>query len=82
MSHQPRYLAYCRSQGNAPDRQLEVDREAWPGGVMCGYMLWIRKRWCEWKKLKDYGPNWILSDTDHAEFDGWLNSDEDARQAA
>jgi hypothetical protein len=38
----PRYLAYCRAHGESdPEAMLERDREAWPGGCMTGFVLWI-----------------------------------------
>ena len=38
----PRYLAYCRATGGlSPDATLERDREQYPGGCMCGFILWI-----------------------------------------
>lgn len=41
MKYQPRYLAYCNANGLTPEEQLERDRAAYPGGCMCGYILWI-----------------------------------------
>ena len=37
----PRYVAYARFHGRSPAEMLEHDRAAWPGGCMCGFMLWI-----------------------------------------
>ena len=61
---------------------LERDREAYPGGVMCGYILWISEQWRLWRTEKGYGPNPILSEIDHAEFDRWLNTRATFREAA
>jgi hypothetical protein len=49
----PRYLAYAKAHGHEgdPEGMLEHDREAWPGGCMCGFMLWIQARWSEHGKL-------------------------------
>ena len=38
----PRYVVYSLLQGNDPATQLEVDRKRWPGGCMCGFILWSR----------------------------------------
>ncbi len=35
------YSAYCRYHGNTPKQQFKKDKEKWPGGLMCGYILWI-----------------------------------------
>lgn len=47
----PRYLAYCRSQGHPdPDVMLKVDNERWPGGIMCGFILWMSDQWSAFEK--------------------------------
>lgn len=70
-TYQPRYVAYCVAQGRDPDAQLAHDSEAWPGGCMCGFMLWIGERWNEWEKL--FGKRPIKGPDVHAAFDKWLN---------
>jgi hypothetical protein len=49
---QPRYAAYCVKNGKNPDEMLEADRKRWPGGVMCGYILWIQKSILRYRKAK------------------------------
>lgn len=78
----PRYLAYCAVNGKTPDEMLRYDDKRWPGGRMAGYILWIGERWQEWRAEKGYGPRYILSDTDHAEFDTWLNTKATFQEAA
>jgi hypothetical protein len=46
----PRYVLWAKLHGNTPEYQLEVDRERWPGGSMCGYSLWIDKKASEFAK--------------------------------
>jgi hypothetical protein len=72
--YQPRYLAYCASHGKTPAQMLRHDRKAWPGGKMCGFILWISARWQEWKKANGRGRWDVLSQADHDNFDAWLNS--------
>ncbi len=69
----PRYLAYCYAHGVPdPDAMLELDRERWPGGVMCGFILWINARWAEWRELQNIDRDYPLSPVDQAMFDLWL----------
>lgn len=68
----PRYLAYCRAQGTPdPDRMLERDRERWPGGVMCGFTLWLSDRWQAWFRAIGGEPR-IVFEEHHRAFDRWL----------
>lgn len=41
----PRYLRYCEVHGKTPEEMSAHDDEAWPGGKMCGFMLWISAAW-------------------------------------
>ena len=38
------YLAYCRAHGKTPEEMAEHDAAEWPGGRMCGYILWMGER--------------------------------------
>ena len=40
----PRYLAYCKAHGNTPEEQMSADADAFPGGKMCGFILWMGER--------------------------------------
>jgi hypothetical protein len=40
----PRYLAYCKAHGNTPEEQKELDEREYPGGSMCGFMLWVSQK--------------------------------------
>jgi len=45
----PRYVAYCLAHGaSSPDEMRERDRLAWPGGRMCGFILWMNAQWIDW----------------------------------
>lgn len=69
----PRYLAYCRVNGQAhPDKMLERDRASWPGGHMCGFMLWIQRKWFQWEKATGWKSHWPKGDEQHKSFDTWL----------
>lgn len=39
----PRYLQYARAHGRSGEEQLAHDKEAWPGGAMCGFILWMKQ---------------------------------------
>lgn len=47
----PRFELYAAEHGRTPDQQLEWDRAQWPGGMMCGFILWIDERKEEFRKL-------------------------------
>lgn len=49
--YNPRYVAYASEYGRSPEQQLEHDREAWPGGLMCGFILWSNERLTEYAKI-------------------------------
>jgi len=71
---QPRYLAYCAAHGKTPDEMLAHDDERWPGGVMCGYILWIGDRWIEWKVAVNWPKEGVIGARQHREFDAWLSA--------
>lgn len=65
----PRYEAYARAHGRAPEAMLEHDDERWPGGKMCGFMVWVSQRKQEWMKLHGRkGDLGLVSDEDQASF--------------
>lgn len=71
----PRYLAYARAHGEPdPEAMFEIDDERWPGGRMCGFMLWIGSMWnnffIEVHGMK--GKPDVLRQKDHDDFDQWL----------
>ena len=41
---QSRYIYYAKSQGNTPENQLIIDEEKYPGGRMCGFILYISEK--------------------------------------
>ena len=72
-----RYYQYARAHGRKPDEQLAHDDEAWPGGKMCGYLLWNSRRLEEFRRflgLKSGQPLW---DADYKAYDAWLARDVD-----
>lgn len=76
----PRYLQYCRANGGlTPDAMLERDRERYPGGCMCGFILWhsaklneARQTHREFFYIEIGGnPGGLI---DHAGYDRWLRA--------
>lgn len=56
------FTAYARAHGREPAAMLERDRERWPGGVMCGFILWVAARKLEFAgafPCKMIGPDLI-----------------------
>jgi hypothetical protein len=79
----PYFVAYARVHGRTTDEQMRHDEEAWPGGKMTGFTLWIREQWAAWWEWRKTQPapllaktfvNYIKSEEDHASFAGRLAS--------
>lgn len=43
MIFNPRFVIYAKAHGMSPEAMLEHDAAAWPGGKMCGFILWMSK---------------------------------------
>jgi len=71
---QPRYLAYCAAHGRDPKSQLANDDQEWPGGVMCGYILWITDQWASWKREVKWPRGAPIFQQQHEAFDEWLRN--------
>jgi len=57
--YQKRYIAYAKAKNMTPDEVFEYDKETYPGGCMCGFILWI----CEKKRsFKKNNPDAIDGD--------------------
>jgi hypothetical protein len=73
----PRFVVYAISQGRMPEQQLEHDTKEFPGGKMCGFILWMNSQWRAYFELRGWkrtgADEHILSQEDHAEFDKWLS---------
>lgn len=70
----PRYVAYAAAHGRTPKEQSDYDKERWPGGCMCGFILWINKAWGVWSEESGEKPDsggrfWP---DQHKRFDAWL----------
>lgn len=66
----PRFVAYAASNGLTPEAQIEADRTRYPGGLMCGFILWSDERLREF-----FGtpvPSGIKAER-WAEYDAWLS---------
>jgi hypothetical protein len=37
----PRYVRFAEVHGKSPEAQLDFDQVRWPGGCMCGFILWM-----------------------------------------
>lgn len=48
----PRYVEYCRAHGKTPDEMLAFDTKRWPGGKMCGFILW------NMDKVQEFTSQW------------------------
>lgn len=73
-AYNPRYLAYAAAHGRDPEAMLAHDAEAWPGGNMTGFLLWISERWQAFGNVRGVrAPRYYpWSDEDHADFDRFI----------
>lgn len=56
-------VLFALAHGRTPEEQLAADDVRWPGGVMCGYLLWIsqaQQRWNAEKKRDASVPNFAV----------------------
>ena len=65
-----RYVAYANAHGKTARTMLPFDRKRWPGGVMCGYIIWINGKWNEFAKAIGVERYWAGLQQDR--FDAWL----------
>lgn len=47
------YTLYAKAYDNTPDDQMVADQEKWPGGRMCGFILWMNAAWRKFDELHD-----------------------------
>lgn len=73
MSWNPRFVAYATAHGHTPESMIQHDRLRWPGGQMCGFILWIGQQWQQWREAFNYRGE-LLGPAEHAAFDQWLAS--------
>ena len=62
--YNPRYLEYCKAHGKTFDNMLKADRIKYPGGCMCGFILWMSEKWYNF-------------DTRHPEFKPYVRTKEE-----
>lgn len=75
-TYQPRYLAYCAAHGKTPGEMRVHDTALFPGGPMCGFILWISQQWRAWKEANNRGTWDVLSEADHDSFDRFISATE------
>lgn len=67
-----RYVIYAAAHGRSPADQLAQDRIDWPGGSMCGFLLWSRARRFDWAWAHRRSSNWIRTTAEDLGYDEWL----------
>lgn len=68
----PRYVAYAVLSGKTVEQALADDEVQYPGGRMCGYILWIGAQWERFYRLNGWRWDHLKSLEDHDRFDAWL----------
>lgn len=69
----PRFVHYAREHNRTPEQMLLHDKKRFPGGSMCGFMLWINERWNEFCIKARISREFICTPEQRA-FDAWLNT--------
>jgi hypothetical protein len=77
MKYQHRYVQYALAHGVKPGAMRDQDRKRWPGGSMCGFILWGRRSaqaFAEENTCRDFASVELkLGCTSaHAVYDEWL----------
>lgn len=71
MNWNPLYVSYANSRGRTPEEMLKVDDVSFPGGSMCGYLIWISQAWQAWDRI--FNPRQAHhSENDREDFTKWL----------
>ncbi len=71
----PYYLSYCEAHGRTPEEMKAHDRKLYPGGRMCGYMIWNQNKWGEFAKAHGMSRLELRSMDDlHDRFAAWLRT--------
>jgi hypothetical protein len=71
--YQHRYIVYCRSNGNEPEKQLETDKERYPGSCMCGFICWIHEMWSDFYKNAKLDSKLPKTEEIHDMFDKFID---------
>ena len=48
----PNYVAYARAHGKTPEEMMAYDTDAWTGGCMCGFIIWISEQKTAFFKIR------------------------------
>lgn len=58
----PNYLAYCKAHGKTPEEMIASDEKEYPGGKMCGFIIWISQ---QERRYKTKHPENFIGDFIH-----------------
>lgn len=65
----PYFLAYCRANGNTVDQQIQKDEIEYPGGRMCGFILWTNEKQKNFlKKYPNIPSSLVASHPEYSNF--------------
>ncbi len=64
----PYFAAYAAEHGRTPEEQLAHDRVEFPGGCMCGFILWSSARWREFRAARGMHRDEPTTDEHRAEY--------------
>lgn len=67
-----RFKIYCKANNNTVEQQKVIDRLAFPGKMLCGFVLWVSTYWDEWHEETKTPRYQSHTMEDHQRFDAWL----------
>jgi hypothetical protein len=70
-----RYLAYCNSNSKTVEEQIFSDFQTYPGGVMCGFICWMRDKIKDFRMLNGIEGERGLTIAEHLELDKFLEEE-------
>ena len=72
--HTRRFQSYARAHGVTPEAMLAMDRTAFPGGCMAGFIAWVAQRWSAWDASRGQKDARYRTDAEQEAFDAWLEA--------
>lgn len=70
--HSYRFIVYAISNGNTPDKQLEIDTIAYPDNKYQPFLSWAMTKISEWKNTMGLPRHHLMNMQEWKDYDTWL----------